>query len=85
MLLKLLELVGRGGFQSLTGLGTELGVSTGLITSMLMDLERMGYLVKTTRACDRTECAQCPFSHQSACTDESVVWKLTIKGARALE
>ena len=81
MLFKLLELIKRGGLQRPQDLASELGVSPDLLESMLLDLERMGYLVPLGMDCSIDSCARCGVGCAVAAGAGKRGWTLTDKGA----
>ena len=85
MLMDLLTLVGRGGVQRPADLAAALGVSTGLLEQMLVDLTRMGYLARVGDECGPAACARCSAGCTSAAGAGSPMWMLTASGVRVLD
>ena len=84
----ILRALGDGGIHSTAELARRLGVSEGLISAMMDDLGRRGYLVAVTSECE-TGCSGC--SIQSTCklpdapSDAMRLFALTAKGRRAAQ
>ena len=84
MLVQLLALVGRGGVQLPAELAAELGVSQDLLETMLVGLERMGYLAPLNRSCASDACPHRSSGCSIPAGGSSPAWILTAKGRRAL-
>jgi len=61
MLRKIIERIAQGGSWSVEDLASELGTTHELMTAMLEDLERRGYLKPAGAGCSRA-CASCTMS-----------------------
>ncbi len=84
MLMRLLSLVAEDGVQSYTTLSDQLHVSTSLLTQMLQDLARMGYIAPVGRDCDTSQCRHCPLGGSCATDAQGNVWVLMDKGMQAV-
>ncbi len=82
MLEQLLRELAAGSPRHLDELAAEWGVTPQLLTAMLEDLERMGY-VKTIRASCGTACAGCPYHGLCQLVGGGRIWTLTEAGLRA--
>lgn len=83
MLKKLMKELTSGQVYDRRHLAKRLGVSEGLVTQMLEDLQRKGYLDLVSSSCASGGCSSCPFG--SACSPKLMprTWVLTEKGLRA--
>ena len=82
MLEDLLRLVAGGSIQSLDDLAGKLNVPPSLVSAMLADLERMGYLNKVNSACDNS-CSGCSSASMCGIIGGGDLWSVTEKGMQA--
>jgi len=82
MLERLLELIAGGSMQSLDDLANQLGVAPNLVSAMMGDLERMGYLNKVGGGCDKS-CSGCPVQSMCGIIGGGELWSVTEKGMQA--
>jgi Mn-dependent DtxR family transcriptional regulator len=78
MLEQLLTHIAAGGIRSYTQLASELNVSEDLLTQMLEDLERMGYLRRIDSTCEN-RCQHCEMSRSCSVHDSGRIWTMTEK------
>ena len=86
MLRKLTKILAEGQAHSQAKLARQLGVSEGLLTQMLEDLARRGYLEAVSLG-SAGGCASCPLARRCTLTQKQPVkiWVLTEKGLKAAE
>ena len=82
MLEHLLKLIAGGSIQSLDDLANQLDVAPNLVSAMLGDLERMGYLNKVSGGCDKS-CGGCPNQSMCGIMGGGELWSVTEKGMQA--
>lgn len=82
MLEQLLRALAGGSPLHLDELAAKLGVTPQLVTAMLEDLERMGYVKTLTASCD-TACAGCAYHGLCQLVGGGRIWTLTEAGQRA--
>ena len=78
MLKQLIEMLSEGQVHTQRELARRLGVSEGLVTQMLQDLARMGY-VQRVKAQRNTSCAACPMARLCAPESNQRAWTPTSK------
>jgi hypothetical protein len=83
MLEELLKSLAKGGVQSYSDLEKALGVSEELLSQMIEDLVRMGYLEPVMDHCTE-RCEDCPLEGVCALGGRGRSWTLTEKGKRAV-
>ncbi|MCX7668601.1 MAG: MarR family transcriptional regulator [Anaerolineae bacterium] len=81
-LIALLQLLADGGLHPPAALAQQLGLSEALVSAMIEELTRRGYLAPVPAACDAS-CASCGL--KQACRAAPVLLTLTPKGRRAVE
>jgi predicted transcriptional regulator len=70
---------------TLAELATEMGVDQALLSQMLADLERVGYVsLLTAPACDG-HCQHCDSARSCGLAPIGRIWTLTAKGRRAAQ
>ncbi|MFZ5918053.1 MAG: hypothetical protein ACOYZ7_14015 [Chloroflexota bacterium] len=84
MLDRLLKRVAQGGIHSVASLAREMDVSEPLLTQMVHDLARMGYLRPMSEGCEGG-CATCPMVGSCAIGASGEVWSLTDKGMQTVQ
>jgi len=85
MLERILQLMATGQAQSLDDLARELDISIDLVSQMLADLERLGYLASVGAQCG-SGCEHCPVSSGCAGSSSPIKrWSLTEKGHRVAD
>jgi DNA-binding HxlR family transcriptional regulator len=84
MIIELLQEIAKPGPKSNMDLGKHLGISEAIITELLSDLKKRGYLHRQelcTTGC--SNCTHmCPFAGSNS--EPMVFWELTEKGRKAL-
>ena len=84
MLERLIDLIAAGSIQSLDELARKLEIPTSLVSAMLGDLERMGYLKKISATCEKS-CSGCPSRSMCGIIGGGELWSVTEKGMRSAE
>jgi len=79
MLERLLELIAGGSIQSLDDIARQMNIPPNLVSAMLGDLERMGYLKKINSTCEKT-CSGCPSKGMCGIIGGGELWSVTEKG-----
>jgi len=80
MLTQLLRMLADGKVYNSVQLARALDVTQGMITPMLEDLERRGYVQHLRLGCEEGKCKGCAYSKSCSPTTALSGWALTDKG-----
>jgi hypothetical protein len=81
MLIQLLQLLITGTVHSPADIAQRMGIRIEMVSELLRQLERLGYLETQDPSCASGGCSHCDI--RGGCQTNARIWSLTAKGQRA--